>query len=150
EIQPEGAGFRSHMAGNLLASDDEWSAPIMGAVGPDGNVWVIDWYNFIVQHNPTPSGWTTGKGNAYESELRDKTHGRIYRIVYKGPGARGQGQGGTAAATSRFSLQGAATDRLITTLSNDNMLWRLHAQRLLVEAKHVEALPALAKLAAQK
>ena len=41
--------------------------PIMAEVGPDGNVWVIDWYNFIVQHNPTPQGFKTGKGNAYET-----------------------------------------------------------------------------------
>ena len=68
---------------NLLASDDEWTAPIVAEVGPDGHVWVIDWYNFIVQHNPTPHGFKTGKGNAYETPLRDKTHGRIYRIVYK-------------------------------------------------------------------
>ena len=44
-----------------MASDDEWTAPIMAEVGPDGNVWVIDWYNFIVQHNPTPQGFRTGK-----------------------------------------------------------------------------------------
>ena len=37
----------------------------MAEVGPDGNVWVIDWYNYIVQHNPTPAGFETGKGNAY-------------------------------------------------------------------------------------
>ena len=40
--------------GICVASDDEWTAPIMAEVGPDGNVWVIDWYNYIVQHNPTP------------------------------------------------------------------------------------------------
>ena len=67
---------------NLLASDDEWTAPIMAEVGPDGNVWVIDWYNYIVQHNPTPPGFKTGKGSAYETDLRDKKHGRIYRLVY--------------------------------------------------------------------
>ena len=55
----------------------------MAEVGPDGNVWVIDWYNYIVQHNPTPPGFKTGKGNAYETDLRDKKHGRIYRIVYE-------------------------------------------------------------------
>ena len=44
---------------------------------------MIDWYNFIVQHNPTPEGFKTGKGAAYETPLRDKTHGRIYRIVAK-------------------------------------------------------------------
>ena len=54
----------------------------MAEVGPDGHVWVIDWYNFIVQHNPTPAGFKTGKGTAYETPLRDKTHGRIYRVVY--------------------------------------------------------------------
>ena len=56
----------------------------MAEVGPDGNVWVIDWYNFIVQHNPTPAGFKTGKGDAYETDLRDKKHGRIYRLVYEG------------------------------------------------------------------
>ena len=47
---------------NLVASDDEWAAPIMAEVGPDGNVWILDWYNFIVQHNPTPAGFRTGRG----------------------------------------------------------------------------------------
>src|SRR5262249_6890237 len=79
----EGSGASAHHGWNLVASDDEWTAPIAAEVGPDGQVWVIDWYNFIVQHNPTPRGFTTGRGNAYETPLRDKTHGRIYRIVYK-------------------------------------------------------------------
>jgi hypothetical protein len=51
----------------------------MAEVGPDGNVWVLDWYNYIVQHNPTPPGFRNGR-NAYETELRDKKHGRIYRL----------------------------------------------------------------------
>src|SRR5262249_17041662 len=80
----DGSNFRSSNPFNLVASDDEWTAPIMAEVGPDGCVWVIDWYNYIVQHNPTPPGFTTGKGNAYLTDLRDKTHGRIYRIVYDG------------------------------------------------------------------
>ncbi|MEX0867571.1 MAG: PVC-type heme-binding CxxCH protein, partial [Pirellulales bacterium] len=71
-IQPRGSDFVSSNDWNLLASDDEWTAPIAAEVGPDGNVWVIDWYNYIVQHNPTPQGFKTGKGNAYETELRDK------------------------------------------------------------------------------
>ena len=81
-LKPDGSDFHSTSPFNLLASDDEWTAPIMAEVGPDGNVWVIDWYNYIVQHNPTPRGFKTGKGNAYETDLRDKKHGRIYRVVY--------------------------------------------------------------------
>jgi putative membrane-bound dehydrogenase-like protein len=135
-IQPEGAGFRSRNAWNLLASDDEWTAPTMAEVGPDGNVWVIDWYNYIVQHNPTPPGFKTGKGNAYETPLRDKTHGRVYRVVWK-----------EAKAAAPLTLQGAAPEKLVQTLRSDNMLWRLHAQRLLVERGQLDVLPALVKLA---
>ena len=82
-LDRKGSDVVDYYGWNLLASDDEWTAPINAEVGPDGNVWVIDWYNYIVQHNPTPHGFKTGRGNAYETPLRDKTHGRIYRIVYK-------------------------------------------------------------------
>ena len=75
-LRRDGANYTSSSPVNLLASDDEWSAPIMAEVGPDGAVWVLDWYNYIVQHNPTPNGFETGKGRAYESDLRDKRHGR--------------------------------------------------------------------------
>ena len=54
---------------NLVASDDEWCAPIDAQVGPDGHMWVIDWYAFIVQHNPTPAGFRTGQGRG----LRDRS-----------------------------------------------------------------------------
>ncbi len=83
-LERKGSDVVDYYGWNLLASDDEWTAPINAEVGPDGNVWVIDWYNYIVQHNPTPHGFQTGRGNAYETPLRDKTHGRIYRIVYRG------------------------------------------------------------------
>ena len=60
-ISRDGAGFRSTNPTSFAASDDEWTAPIMAEVGPDGNVWVIDWYNYIVQHNPTPTGFKTAR-----------------------------------------------------------------------------------------
>ena len=82
-LHRSGTDISSHNSWNLLASDDEWTSPIMAEVGPDGHVWVIDWYSFIVQHNPTPQGFQTGKGAAYETPLRDKTHGRVYRILHK-------------------------------------------------------------------
>lgn len=135
-ITPEGASFTSRNAFNLVASDDEWSSPIVAEVGPDGNVWFVDWYNFIVQHNPTPAGFKTGKGNAYETNLRDKKHGRIYRLVHK----KGNG-GGT------MNLAGADTSKLVETLRNDNFFWRRHAQRLLVEKQSKDAIPGLMELA---
>ncbi|MEO8498705.1 MAG: PVC-type heme-binding CxxCH protein, partial [Planctomycetota bacterium] len=126
ELRRDGADFHATSPCNLVASDDEWSAPIMAEVGPDGNVWVLDWYNYIVQHNPTPHGFETGKGNAYESDLRDKKHGRIYRVVYKGD----QGQQGASVAPS---LHAASPSELVAALRHPTMLWRKQAQRLLVE-----------------
>jgi len=137
EIEGEGANFRSKPSWNLLAANDEWVAPIVGEIGPDGNVWVIDWYNYIVQHNPTPNGFTTGRGNAYETPLRDKNHGRIYRLVAKAnPGEL------------TFNLKGATPEKLVATLRHPNMFWRNHAQRLLVERGQQDVVPALLEILA--
>jgi len=136
-LTASGADFRARYGWNLVASDDEWSAPIMAEVGPDGHVWVVDWYNYIVQHNPTPVGFKTGKGNAYETDLRDKKHGRIYRMVYT-PAEKSR---------ERFTLAGADPSKLVATLKSDNMFWRLHAQRLLVERGEQDVVPALIELA---
>jgi putative heme-binding domain-containing protein len=134
-VQPKGADFASRNAYNLLASDDEWSSPIMAEVGPDGCVWVIDWYNYIVQHNPTPPGYKNGKGNAYETDLRDKTHGRVYRLVPKG-----------TKLPAAITLKDATPEKLVETLKNDNLFWRRHAQRLLVERGKRDVVDALVKL----
>jgi putative membrane-bound dehydrogenase-like protein len=139
-IRQEGSHFRSSNPFNLFASDDEWAAPIMAEVGPDGNVWVLDWYNFIVQHNPTPQGFRTGKGAAYESDLRDKTHGRIYRVLHDSTGS-------VKDTGAKLSLAGATPDQLVSALSRDNLFWRRHAQRLLVERGNKDVVPALCALA---
>lgn len=220
-LKPNGTDFTSASPCNLIASDDEWAAPIAAEVGPDDNVWVLDWYNYIVQHNPTPHGFKTGKGNAYESELRDKKHGRIYRVVYDAPAIAirvDRKKAGLYALmkndlldplerigasvrvveersdkdvlhievtgiskpwdrdeinalgikpidgglTLRYldiadvreervepdckSLAGASAEQLVAALKSDNMLWRLHAQRLLVEHDQAEVVPHLVKL----
>src|SRR5262245_8221331 len=139
-LTPDGANFKSTNPFNLLASDDEWVAPIMAEVGPDGNVWVLDWYNFIVQHNPTPQGFRTGKGAAYESELRDKKHGRIYRVIREATDS-------AKATGAKHSLANATPDQLVAALKSDNLFWRRHAQRLLVERGNPDVLPALLSLA---
>ena len=135
-LSPQGSDFKSSSPVNLVASDDEWAAPIMAEVGPDGNVWVLDWYNYIVQHNPTPAGFQTGKGNAYETDLRDRKLGRIYRVVYRG----GEQKPG------RKTLAGAAPADLVAALKDGNAFWRRHAQRLLIERGQADVVPALLNL----
>ncbi len=128
-LRRDGANYTSTSPCNLLASDDEWSAPILAEIGPDGAVWFIDWYNYIVQHNPTPKGFETGKGNAYETDLRDKKHGRIYRVVPTTTAATTSGD----VLHAFSSLAEASNTELVKTLTHPSMMWRLQAQRLLVE-----------------
>ena len=139
KVERDGSSFVTHDAWNLLASDDEWTAPILAEVGPDGSVWVIDWYNYIVQHNPTPRGFENGRGGAYITPLRDKTHGRIYRLVHE-----------SASDAEDFSLENASPDQLVAALANDNMFWRFTAQRLLLDRGDKDVVPALRALIENK
>lgn len=134
-IQKSGTDFSDKQAFNLMAGADEWFSPVFAQVGPDGAVWVADWYSFIIQHNPKPDGFEMGSGNAYETDLRDYTHGRIYRVGYK-----------KAPEYHNISLSEKRPDELISTLQNDNMFWRMQAQRLLIQRGQKDVVPALIKL----
>jgi uncharacterized protein len=125
-LYKDGAGYKSNNTFNTVASIDDWAAPIMSEVGPDGNVWVLDWYNYIIQHNPTPNGFKTGKGAAYESDLRDKRFARIYRLLYQ------ISEGDKVASHSR-DLSKASASELVEALKDKNFFWRRTAQRLLIE-----------------
>jgi putative membrane-bound dehydrogenase-like protein len=141
ELIPNGSGYTAKNRWNLMASRDGWVAPVQVKVGPDGAVWISDFYTMVAQHNPTPEKLTadcckTGAGAAYETPNRDKTHGRIYRVVYEGaPQAR---------ATR---LDNASTAQLVEALRNTNMFWRFIAQQRLVEGRQTDAIPALIRLA---
>jgi putative membrane-bound dehydrogenase-like protein len=134
-INSEGSGFKEKNGFNILASSDEWFSPVHAEVGPDGALWVADWYNFIIQHNPTPRGFENGEGNAYINPLRDAKHGRIYRMVYKG-----------GEDSQTFDLKDASGSELIKALKSENLFWRLTAQRLIVETKNKELLSDLYKI----
>lgn len=121
-MERDGAGYKEKDDWNMLAGVDEWVSPVFAEVGPDGALWVLDWYNFIIQHNPTPTGFENGRGNAHINPFRDNTHGRIYRLVSK-----------TAKPYRPIQLDINKPKELVEQLKNDNMFWRMHAQRLLVE-----------------
>ena len=141
-IERDGSGFAEKDGWNISASDDEWFAPVAADVGPDGALWFLDFYDFIIQHNPTPFGPTVngytylnGRGNAYDTPLREHARGRVYRLVWKG-----------ARASAPLSLSASRPAELVAALTNDNMFWRLTAQRLLVERHQADVLPALIAL----
>lgn len=67
---------------DFLVSTDPWCRPVDVELGPDGALYVADWYNRIIAH--------------VEVDLahpqRDKSRGRIWRIVYRGYDAAAQRQ----------------------------------------------------------
>ncbi|MCA9172029.1 MAG: c-type cytochrome, partial [Planctomycetales bacterium] len=81
---------------------------------------------YIVQHNPTPNGFQTGKGAAYESDLRDKRFGRVLRLVNAAE---------ARVATHSMQLGSASDLQLTVALKSDNFFWRRTAQRLMVERR---------------
>ncbi|MBB21378.1 MAG: hypothetical protein CMN04_00560 [Roseibacillus sp.] len=121
----KGAGFElQQQPNNIYNSADAWSGPVCAEVGPDGALWICDWYNVVIQHNPTPNKGSSGldakrgKGNAYVTPHRDKQHGRIYRVYPKG----------------------SPNDPYKADFASSNMFWRMEAQRAAVEkGKSIES-----------
>jgi putative membrane-bound dehydrogenase-like protein len=142
-LQQTGSHFSLENGWNLLASDDEWFAPVFAATGPDGAIWVSDFYSYLIQHNPTPSpergGFRAqnGKGNAFVSTLRDTQRARIWRLSYKG-----------MKPSQQWKLSKEQPATLVAALKSDNLLWRRHAQRLLTERGNLDVVPQLKMLVA--
>jgi hypothetical protein len=140
DLSSNGSGFRARNRWSFMSARDAWVAPVQVKVGPDGAIWVSDFYTLVAQHNPTPENLMgccqRGPGQAYETPNRDKLHGRIYRIVYD-----------SARQAPPRRLDNATTQQLVDALSDDNLFWRQTAQRLLVERKATDAIPALVRRA---
>lgn len=143
-MESDGAIFKEKegVVENLLASSDDWVAPVFADIGPDENVWIADWYNPVIQHNPDRRGmfnqiWNAerGNGNAHLNPLRDTEHGRIYVVHYDGNPAGGI-----------KSLSPENADELIAGLKSTNQFWRLTAQRLIVENGLSNLVPQLVML----
>ena len=145
-IVKDGAGYKEVDGGNIFASTDAWTAPVFAETGPDGNLWVADWYNPVIQHNPDKRGmdnqiWNAdkGEGNAHINKLRDYGHGRIYIIKYND------------IDSSEITELDADNDKaLLSALQSDNLFWRTTAQRLIVEGNKTALIPDLIKLAADE
>ena len=141
-VSPKGASYQAkQLPNNLYSSADAWSGPVAAETGPDGAVWISDWYNLIIQHNPTPSKANSGlnakngKGNAYETSVRDKQHGRVYRIYPAG-----------SKDDENPKLDPAKHETLLAALSHPNLFWRMSAQGLLVQRGNPDVVPALKSL----
>ncbi len=70
---PDGPRYRYAKAPDFLTTDDRWFRPVAMAFGPDGALYIVDWYNKIISHNEVPRTHPD----------RDKARGRIWRVRHR-------------------------------------------------------------------
>lgn len=75
---PDGVHIRLEKWPDFLLSSDLWFRPVAIHFGPDGCLYIADWYNKIISHNEVPRNHPE----------RDKTRGRIWRIRHATQTAR--------------------------------------------------------------
>jgi putative heme-binding domain-containing protein len=73
QVTSEGPRFRYQKLPDFLLSSDEWFRPVALRTGPDGCLYLVDWYNKIISHNEVPRNHPE----------RDKKRGRIWRVRHK-------------------------------------------------------------------
>ena len=70
-IEESGSGFKSQEVETVLHSSHRSYRPVDIKMGPDGAVYIVDWYNPIIDHGEVD----------FHHPLRDKSHGRIWRLT---------------------------------------------------------------------
>lgn len=108
KLTKQGSGYVGSRAPDFLLTGDVWSQMINMRYGPDGQMWVIDWYDANQCHHR-------------EEDAHDRTNGRIYRVVYGNP------------PRVKVNLQEVDNQRLVEMLSNRNDWYVRHARRILQE-----------------
>jgi putative membrane-bound dehydrogenase-like protein len=131
----KGATFvarRAEAEREFLASTDTWFRPVNLTIGPDGALYILDFYREAIE-NPV----SLPEDIKRKLNLESRGRGRIWRVVPEGP-----------APLPKIALAKLKTEDLVKYLDDSNIWWRLTAQRLLVERQDRTAIPALEKLAA--
>jgi putative membrane-bound dehydrogenase-like protein len=70
-VTPKGSGYEGDRQPDFLKANDSWSQIISLQYGPDGNVYMIDWYDANQCHRVNPKD-------------HDARNGRIFKVVWKG------------------------------------------------------------------
>jgi putative heme-binding domain-containing protein len=103
-VIPTGSTFRTVDEQDFITSPDRWFRPVWTGVGPDGAVYLADWYDTRLSHVNPVDDW-------------DKARGRLYRVR----------RADRPAGVPAFDLSTAHPDRLIDMLAHPNEWFRKQA-----------------------
>src|SRR5436190_6185353 len=120
-IEPKGSSFVNRFGGDFLISNDKWFRPIDTLIGPDGAVYIVDWYDARANHVDPRNNW-------------DRSNGRIYRLAHK-----------DAPKYERLELSKMKSLELLEVLKHPNVWYRNEARRVLAERRDRTVIPALKK-----
>jgi putative heme-binding domain-containing protein len=119
---------------DFLTSKDRWFRPVDIKLGPDGALYVADFYNKIIGH--------------YEVDLRDprrdKDRGRIWRIVWTGKDGKGpppkfhRADFTTAKSQELVEDAGSNPNATVRALATQQLLMRLQAEEKISALKAAE------------
>ncbi len=106
------AGFKAELRPNLLQSTERNFRPVNAKVGPDGAIYICDWYNPTIGHYQA----------SYRDPKRDRTRGRIWRLRAK-----------DRPLSKAPSLVNMNPSQLLEQLSSKERLTRINAKKLLFD-----------------
>jgi putative membrane-bound dehydrogenase-like protein len=107
-LNPKGSGYIASHGRDFLLANDAWARFINLRYGPDGNVYLIDWYDKQACHTGDPQIW-------------DRSNGRIYKISYRGT------------KPVQVDLGQKTSEELARLQTHENDWFVRHARRLLQE-----------------
>src|SRR5690242_20718217 len=111
-LQRDGATYLARGEADLLNGNDAWFMPVALKIGPDGCLYVLDWYD----------RYHCSQDAARDPAGVDRLKGRLYRLRYQ-----------NTPRAPRFNLAAETDDQLIGRLGSLNLYFRETAQRLLTE-----------------
>ncbi len=129
KIKEDGAGFALEDLPPLIKSTDRSFRPVDAKFGPDGALYIADWYNPIIGHYQA----------SFRHPDRDKTHGRIWRMTAKG-----------RALTKPPQLASATIPQLLEQLKSPDRWTRHFAKRVLADKPSADVVAASKPWAEQK
>ncbi|HEV3120453.1 MAG TPA: PVC-type heme-binding CxxCH protein, partial [Isosphaeraceae bacterium] len=132
-IEWHGSSPQGILEPDFLTSDDPWFRPVDLKLGPDGALYIADFYNRIIGHYEVP---LTHPG-------RDRERGRIWRVVYRGR------ENHSEPAAPRADWSKASLSELVDDLAHPNLVVRIKATNQLAARKGDDVTRALRTVIAE-